>query len=74
MASIRHFSQSYITNLYDKQKKKKMPADWGGGGRAPVRAPPPPRSYATGQDEWKMRTIFIRCRLTHDGLKRGIMG
>ena len=23
MASIGHFAQSYITNLYDKQKKKK---------------------------------------------------
>ena len=39
MASIGHFAQSYITNLYDKQKKKKLPADWGGGGTCP---PPPP--------------------------------
>ena len=38
MASIGHFAQSYITNLYDKQKKK-MPADWVGGGAPP---PPPP--------------------------------
>ena len=35
MASIGHFAQSYITNLYDKQKKKKLPADWGGGGGCP---------------------------------------
>ena len=49
MASIGHFAQSYITNLYDKQKKKKNCQPIGGGGeRAP---PPPPRSYATDQGD-----------------------
>ena len=43
MASIEHFAQSYITNLYDKQQKKCQPIG-GGGGTCP---PPPPRSYAT---------------------------
>ena len=51
MASIGHFAQSYITNLYDKQQKKiKLPADWGGGGHMPPVPPPPPRSYATGEE------------------------
>ena len=34
MASIGHFAQSYITNLYDKEKKKKKPT-WNLGGDCP---------------------------------------
>ena len=50
MASIGHFAQSYITNLYDKEKKK-MTWNLGGdcpphlkfrGGRVPPVPPPPP--------------------------------
>ena len=57
MASIEFVAQSYITNLYDKQKINKKIASrlgggggGGGGGRAPcppAPPPPPPRSYAT---------------------------
>ena len=42
MASIGHFAQSYITNLYDKQKKKKNASRLGGGGHVPPRAPRAP--------------------------------
>ena len=39
MASIGHFAQSYITNLYDKQKKKKNPT-WNLGGGGGLSTPP----------------------------------
>ena len=42
MASIGHFAQSYITNLYDKHKKKKNYQPIGGGGHVPPVPPPPP--------------------------------
>ena len=35
MASIGHFAQSYITNLYDKQKNKTKKSQ-------PIGCPPPP--------------------------------
>ena len=56
LASIGHFAQSYITNLYDKQKKKCQPI--GGGGTCPP--PPPPVVTPLSTQHTKLRTISIK--------------
>ena len=52
MASIGHFAQSYITNLYDKQQKKKKNCQPIGGARAPPVVTPLVSSNSIG---WLMR-------------------
>ena len=59
MASVGHFAQSYITNLYDKQKKRKIASRLGGGGGARA-----PRSYATATKQWAY-LVNERCVLVY---------